>query len=210
MKLKLYHYWRSSSSWRVRWALAEKNITCEFVHVNLLKDEQKSQEHLKKNPIGFVPALEVINANQTKFLAESVAIIEWLEENYSDPKLLPEDSFDRAQTRQLVQIINAGTQPLQNLQTQKHFSEDTDKKKEWAQYWIKNGLAAYEKLASQTAGKFSFDDTITMADMFLLPQLYNAERFSVSLEAFPTIQKIQKNCVETEGYKASHPDRFKP
>jgi len=210
MQLKLYHYWRSSSSWRVRWALALKGIEYSFVAVNLLEAEQKSKEHLQRNPSGFVPALEVVENGNTQFLAESTAIIEWLDENFSEPKLLPGDSFQRAKNRQLVQIINAGTQPLQNLQTQKHLSDDKDVKLQWTRHWIENGLTSYENLVVETAGKFSMGDEVSMADLFLIPQVYNAIRFDVDLKNFPTILKINENALKTEGCQASHPDKFKP
>lgn len=202
--LTLYHYWRSSSSWRVRLALTYKNIPCDYISVNLLKDEQKSKEHLKRNPTGHVPVLEI----DGKFLGESTAILEWLDENFKNKPLLPKDPWDRALVRQLAQMINAGIQPVQNLKVMKLFSEDEKKRKEWSKHWIEEGFLAYETLASQTAGKFSFGDDFSMADCCLIPQVYNAQRFSVDLASFPTIQKINGNVSQTKAYKDSHPDIF--
>src|SRR4051812_25232147 len=115
IQLKLYHYWRSSSSWRVRWALTYKSIPFETASVDLLTDETDGQDHLQRNPMGYVPVLELLNPQSPfRYLSESVAIIEWLEEQFPTPKLLPGDPLHRAKIRQLTETINAGTQPLQN------------------------------------------------------------------------------------------------
>lgn len=210
MKLKLYHYWRSSASWRVRWALAFKTLDCEFVAVDLLAGEQKSEEHIKRNPLGTVPTLEITDNVGSRFLSESMAILEWLEEIHHKQPLFPKDSFLKALVRQLSEIINAGTHPLQNLQAQKYYSEDLEKRKVWATHWIKNGLTAYEKLASKTAGGFSVGDQVTMADLCLIPQCYNAMRNDISLDEFPNVKRIYENALKTEACQKSHPDRFKP
>src|SRR5688500_17347222 len=115
MKLKLYHYWRSSSSWRIRWALAHKAVACEYIPVSLLDGESESEEHLSRNPLGFVPVLEIVRSGATPFyLSESMAILEWIEEMHPNPTLLPGDAYQRARIRQLAEIIASDTQPLQN------------------------------------------------------------------------------------------------
>lgn len=210
MKLKLYHYWRSSSSWRVRWALAHKGIAFDAVAVNLLTDEPDSPEHLARNPMGYVPALEITEAGRTRTLTESVAILEWLEETHPEPRLYPGDAWTRARIRQLVETINAGTQPLQNLNVNLHHSSDPAEQKRWAQFWIRKGLHAYETLARETAGAFSFGDAPTAADLFLVPQLYNARRQDVLPDEFPLLARIQEAASKTPGYLASEPERFKP
>lgn len=210
MKLKLYHYWRSSSSWRVRWAFAHKNIPCEYIAISLLNGEAESPEHLKRNPLGFVPVLEMINGNDSKFLSESMAIIQWADETHPQPSLLPGDAYQRARVRQLSEIITADTQPLQNLNPMQLHSDDTEKQREWARHWIHRGLSAYETLVKSTAGKFSFGDTLTIADLALIPQCYNAKRFEVVLDAFPTVAKIYENALATPSCQASAPDRFAP
>ena len=212
MQFRLYHYWRSSSSWRVRWALALKKIACEFVPINLLEGEQKSEAHCKRNPLGTVPVLEVIRdqkVSDTFWLAESTAIIEWLEESTPKPKLIPGDSFERARIRQLAQIINAGIQPIQNLKVMVLYSEEQEKRNEWSRHWIREGFRAYEALVKKTAGKFSMGDQITMADLFLIPQCYNAARFSLPMEEFPTIARIHTNAMETKECQATAPEQFK-
>lgn len=217
MKLRLYHYWRSSSSWRVRWALALKGIQPEFVPVDLLNGESESETHRAKNPFGFVPVLEFLDEAkpERRFLSESVAMLEFLEETFPTPALLPKDPILRAKVRSLVEAINAGTQPLQNLTTQIYFAPDSDpdypaKRKAIAQYWIRNGFEAYEKLVAPLAGKFSCGDSVTLADLVLIPQCYNAIRNDVSLEKYPTILRIYENAVKTEGYALSEPEKFKP
>ncbi|BBM85868.1 maleylacetoacetate isomerase [Candidatus Uabimicrobium amorphum] len=201
-ELKLYHYWRSSSSWRVRWALEIKKIKYESIAVNLLKKEQQSAEYIAKNASGFVPCLEI---NGQPF-GESLAIIEWLEEQYPEPSLLPKDRHERLKVRQLALIIAAGTQPLQNLAAQVYYSPDKEKRKEYAQHWINAGFASYEATMSATSN-YSFGNTITLADLCLLPQCYNALRFGVELEKYPNIFRVYNNCIELESYQNSHPDK---
>ncbi len=211
MKLRLYHYWRSSSSWRVRWALAIKNVSCEYVPINLLSDEPESVEHRKRNPLGFVPVLEILDENpHFRHISESVALIEWLEETYPTPSLFSGDSFQRARIRQLSEIINSGTQPLQNPNVAQFHSSDSEEQKKWNQHWIRKGMQAYEILVQETAGKFSVGNTITMADLFLIPQCYNAARFDVKVSEFPTLEKIYTEALTTESCQASAPEKFKP
>src|SRR5258707_740787 len=118
----LYHYWRSSSSWRVRWALELKGQTPKVVHVNLLDGENDSEAHLKRSPLGYVPVLE----SEGKMICESVAIIEFLEEKNPKPQLYPGDAFQKAHIRALIEIINADTQPVQNLTVTEKLSDDPE------------------------------------------------------------------------------------
>jgi maleylacetoacetate isomerase len=211
MRLRLYHYWRSSSSWRVRWALTYKNIACEYVPVNLLSDEPESEAHLKRNPLGFIPVLEDLDhASPLRYLSESTAIIEFLEEIQPEPRLLPKDPLQRARTRQLAEIINSGTQPLQNMNTFLLHSSDPEEQKRWNQHWIHRGLKAYETLVQETAGKFSMGDSLTYADLFLIPQCYNAKRFEVPLSQYPTVERIDSAALKTESYQKSCPEVFQP
>lgn len=209
-KLKLYHYWRSSSSWRVRWGFAMKGIDCELVAVNLLNGESESPEHLARNPLGYVPVLELPGPRGPMYLRESMAILEWAEETHPDPSLLPGDALNRARIRQLAEVISADTQPLQNLGPQYLHSEDPERRKAWAQHWIRHGMQAYEKMVDETAGRFSVGDTVSLADLCLVPQCYNALRYEVALEEFPTIHRIYSAAIETPGYFASAPERFEP
>lgn len=219
-KFRLYHYWRSSASWRVRWALAHKGFgpdSIEFVPINLLADDAESAEHRVRNPFGYVPALELMDGQNPKntILTESVAILEYLEEKYPNPALLPSDLLTRAKIRSLVEAVNAGTQPLQNLNAQYIHAPDSlegfaDKRKDWAFYWLTNGMRAYEEICKPIAGDFSSGDTLSFADLFLIPQCYAALRVGVNLENYPTVFRIYNNALKTDGYRASEPERFKP
>jgi maleylacetoacetate isomerase len=219
-KFTLYHYWRSSSSWRVRWALALKQISCEYVSVDLLSDETDGLEQRARNPFGYVPVLQIHGSlgapalsNSTakpKYLTESLAIIEWLEELHPTPPLLPGDAYQKAKIRQLAETINAGTQPIQNPAVAQAHSSDPDQQKLWSLRWIRNGLTAYESLCQETAGKFSVGETLTLADLCLIPQCYNALRQGVLLSEFPRIEKIYQASLLTESCQASAPDHFKP
>lgn len=197
--------------------MALKGIHPEFQAVDLLNGESESETHRLKNPFGYVPVLEFLDEEnpERRFLSESVAILEYLEETFPTPALLPKDPVLRAKVRALVETINAGTQPLQNLTTLIYFAPDSDpehptKRKAMAQHWIRNGFDAYEKLAAPIAGKFSCGDTFTLADLVLVPQCYNAIRNDVSLERFPTLLRIYENAIKTEGYALSEPEKFKP
>jgi maleylacetoacetate isomerase len=216
-KLRLYHYWRSSSSWRVRWALSHKGIMAELVPVSLLSGESESDAHKSRNPFGYVPVLEFLGEANPKrrYLTESLAIIEYLEEVAPARPLLPKNPLERAHVRALSETINAGVQPLHNLTTLIAVSPESDpahaeKRKVWSQIWLKRGFEAFEALASQEAGKFSFGDSITMADLCLIPHCYSAIRNDVPFDAFPTVSRVYANALLTDGYRASEPDRFKP
>lgn len=212
MKLRLYHYWRSSCSWRVRWALNFKAVPCEFAHIDLLKKENRSPEHLLRNPMGSVPVLEVIDdpSMKLKFLTESLPIIEWIEERFPGSPLLGKTPEDRYQIRRLAETVNSGIQPIQNLKVLEYISEEQPRRQEWARHWIRQGLAAFEQLAHPTAGKFCFGDTLTMADLYLIPQCYNALRFDLDLSEMPLLKRIYETVLKTPSCEAAHPDRFKP
>jgi len=203
----LFHYWRSSSSWRVRWALELKRLKPTMVHVNLLEGESESPSHLKRNPMGAVPVLETDGG---KYLIESVAILEFLDETIPSRKLFPGDAYQKSHIRSLVEIINSGIQPLQNLSTLDYLSEKDEERVKWSRHFITKGLFAYEKLCNNTAGKFSVGDEVTAADLFLIPQLYNALRFNLDLKTFGVLEKINQNALATPEGMASHPDRYKP
>ncbi len=209
MRLRLYHYWRSSSSWRVRWALAIKGMAAEMVSVDLLSGESESPEHLARNPAGFVPVLEFLDGAKG-YLTESMAIMEWLEETHPSPSLFPRDALMRGHARELAGVVYAGTQPLQNPNVAAKFSDDPAKQKAWNQHWIRNGLGVYEKLVQRTAGRYSVGDAVTIADLCLVPQCYNARRFEVSLDEFPAVARINEECLKLDSCKATAPDKYEP
>jgi maleylacetoacetate isomerase len=205
--MRLYHFWRSSSSWRVRWALALKGVRVDFSVIELMSDAPDSPEFRARNPAGYVPVLEL---DDGRYLAESLAIVEWLEETKPTPPLLPKDAYARAVVRQLAEQINSGVQPLQNPNVYERHSAEKAVQLRWNHDWNLRGLTAYEELVRSTAGKFSFGDTITIADLCLIPQCYAARRFEVDPAKFPTIARIEAAALATPECQAAHPDRFKP
>jgi maleylacetoacetate isomerase len=169
----LFSYFRSTCSWRVRLALNLKQLPFDIKPIHLLKGEDYSAEYTAVNPMKSVPAL-VIDGHT---LAESRAIIEYLEETRPEPALMPEDAYLRAKVRQLSDIITSDIQPIQNLHVlEKAGGDDQAKRKEWAQYWIRNGFEGFEAVLATTAGKYCVGDQITVADLCLVPQVYNARR----------------------------------
>ncbi|XP_032883392.1 maleylacetoacetate isomerase isoform X2 [Amblyraja radiata] len=200
-KPALYSYFRSSCSWRVRIALAFKGIEYEQVAVNLIEDggQQHADSFKNLNPMKQVPALFIDGIT----LSQSLAIIHYLEETRPNPRLLPKDAKKRAQVRMIADHITSGIQPLQNLCVLQRVGEE--KKLEWAQHFIANGLHALESLLQQISGQFCVGDEVTMADLCLVPQVYNAIRFKVDMSPFPTITKINASLLELEPFKVSHP-----
>jgi maleylacetoacetate isomerase len=206
-ELVLYTYWRSSSAYRVRMALAAKGLPYISVPVNLLEGAQRSPQHLARNPMGFVPCLEV----DGEPFVESVAIIELIEELHPEPPLLPRDAVGKARVRALVEIVNAGTQPLQNLSLLQKLSPDHAVRKEWIGHFIAKGLAAFEELMASHAkrgvkGRFAYGDTLSMADCYLLPQIYNARRYDVDLAPFPRVAAAAEAIGGTDAARAAAPE----
>ena len=214
--MKLYHYWRSTSSWRVRWALEFKKIPCEMIPINLLNGEAETPKHLSRHPLGFVPVLELPTGET---LIESLAIIEYLENTFpQSPSLYPKDAIEKSKAMALAEVINSGTHPLQNPTVTAYLGEtfqaSADQQKAWAQHWIRNGLSLYEKLLPEsilsTNQPYSVSSGFSIADLCLLPQLYNAKRYEVNLEPFPKISAIQNHLQEMESFQKSHPERYQP
>lgn len=206
-KVVLYSYWRSSCSYRVRIALAHKGIAYDTVPVNLLEGKQSSPEHEERSATRRVPCLAIGD----KLMIESVAIIELLEALHPQPALFPADPWSCAYVRSLVEIVNAGTQPLQNLDMLASVEGLGGDRKAWGKQVIERGLSAFERqldhIASQgPGGSFSFGDELTAADAFLVPQVYNARRFGVNVDAFPRVARAASAAEETPACRAAHPD----
>jgi maleylacetoacetate isomerase len=207
---RLHHYWRSSSSWRVRFGLAAKGIPYEAVPVSLLDGSSESPEHLSKNPAGFVPVLE-IPGNPPELLTESLAILLYLETVHPElPPLLPPDPLLRARTLALAETVNSGIQPLHNPPTLERHSADPAEQKAFARHFIRKGLEVYETLCSGIRGKFTVGDDLSLADLCLSPQLYSAARFEVDFSDLPGILAVEQELRALPSWQASHPDRFKP
>jgi len=211
VKLVLHHYWRSSSSWRVRWALAHKRVAYDSNAIDLLQGAQNDGAFVEKSPMGLVPCLVV----DGRPLTESVAIIEWLEQTVPEPALYPADAWARARVRQLVELVNSGTQPLQNLAVNRHVSTDAEQQRAWARHWIDRGLTAIERELAIVAGEglggaFAVGNGLTAADLYIAPQLYNARRFGVDLARYPRTVAVETAALATDSARAAHPDRFQP
>ena len=206
--IRLYSYWRSSSAWRVRLGLSWKRVTHELVLVNLAKDggEQNQPEFRQRNPLGQVPVLEVTMGGQILRLTQSVAILEYLEERFPERPLFPRGFEERARVRQLVEIVNSGTQPLQNLGLRRAFEAGRVDPLPFMQGAIIRGLDALEGVARHTAGRFLVRDGVTLADMYLIPQLYNARRFHVDLGPYATLLRVEGECNALGEFQSAHPN----
>lgn len=209
MTIKLYNYWRSSASWRVRIALGLKGLAWEYVPVSLVKGEHKSGEHHARNAMEQLPALELEIDGQRRTVAQSIAILELLEEQFPEPPLLPGDRFLRARCRELAEAINSGIQPHQNLTPIGRLDAlSPGAGKASARHFNDVGLAALEERVKDTAGRFCVGDRPTFADLCLVPQIYSARRFEVpDLDArFPTLVAIDRACAEIPAFQRAHPD----
>ena len=206
--IKLYSYFRSSSSYRVRIALNLKNLDYQINPVHLLHrgGEQFTEKFKKLNPGCRIPVL--IHKNHP--ISQSVAIIEYLEEQFPNPELYPKDPLEKAKVRQLCEIINSDIQPLQNLSVLKKLVKDyglnEEQKLEWIRHWIGFGFQTFEALATKHSGKFSLRDEPCAVDCFLIPQVYNALRFGVDLSLFPKIQSVYQQSMKHKAFKKAHPD----
>jgi maleylacetoacetate isomerase len=198
-KPKLYTYWRSSCSYRVRIVLHLKNIEFESIPIHLVKEEQKSNEYQVINPNQTVPSLIT---TQGETLTQSMAIIEYLEEVYTQVPLMPTDPTKKAQVRAICNLIGCDIQPIQNLRVLNYVG---DKKAEWCKHFITVGFQGLEKMLQKTGGVYCFGDQVTIADAFLVPQVYNAIRWGVDMDLFPTIGSIHKRLIELDAFKKADP-----
>jgi maleylpyruvate isomerase len=203
-RLALYSYWRSSSAWRVRIGLALKGLAYEYRAVDLRAGVQFEAAHRARNPMGQVPVLEVEEDGRVRHLAQSMAILEFLEERFPSPALLPADAWGRARVRALAEHVNAGIQPFQNQAPQKWLAaRQPGLEKEWVRHWIDEGLRALEVAVADGAGGFCHGDAPGLADCYLVPQLYGARRFGVELAPFPTLVRIEAACAPLPAFVAA-------
>lgn len=206
--LTLYDYFRSSASYRVRIALALKNLPVNIIPIHLMNNggEQHSKTYQKINPQRLVPSLQI----DQHILTQSLAIIEFLEETYPDIPLLPIESFAKAKVRALALSIVADIHPLNNLRVLNYltnqFSLSENQKMEWYHHWVQLGLQAIEtQLQHSSNGQFCLGTSATIADCCLIPQIYNAKRFNIDLAPFPTIVSIDTYCEKLSAFKAAKP-----
>ncbi len=211
MSLKLYGYWRSSASYRVRIALNLKALDFEYIPVHLAKDggEQNSAEYAGLNPAHLVPTF--VDDDEDIILNQSMAIIEYIDEKYEQgSRLIPQHKLLRARVRTVAQDIACDMQPIANLRVLNHlsgeFGADTEQRNAWCKHWIETGFTALEKKLQTTAGKYCFGFDVTMADVVLVPQVYNAKRFDVQMDRYPLIDKIVQNCNQLDPFKQAAPE----
>ena len=204
--MRLYHYPRSSSSWRVRIALHHKDIAVESVLVDLHADANHTAQHRQRNPIAQVPVLEWEEEGELRQLAQSLAIVLYLEQRWPARPLLPADPYARARAWQLAELVNAGIQPHQNLYAIRHLDRQGGDGRAWARHHIQRGLDALE-LEAQKGGTFLIGDRPTVADICLIPQLYSARGVGLDDTAWPTLVRIDAACAALPAFQAAHPDR---
>jgi len=212
-RLKLYGFWRSTATWRVRIVLEYKGIVYDYEPIDLSQgvEKQHSEEYRAKNPMRQVPLLEIDEIDGPAGglrIAQSLAIIEYLEERFPEPRLLPEDPVLRARARQLAEMTNSGIQPLQNTSVQGFVRDELKAdEKAWTRYWVSRGLAALEVVTTETAGRFSIGDSISLPDILLVPELNFARRFSIPLDPYPTLTRIEAACADLPAFARAHADR---
>ena len=208
--IRLYDYHRSSAAYRVRIALNLKGLAYERIPVNLLEGEQRTEEYRSRNPQAFVPTLEAGGHR----LTQSLAIVDYLESVAPQPPLLPPDPVDRAQVLALALTVACDIHPLNNLRVLKYLSGplelDQAARDRWYAHWISEGLRALEAMAAPRAGRFLFGDTPGLAEICLVPQLYNARRFNVPVDAYPTLLRADDAANRLDAFAAAHPDRVAP
>lgn len=206
--IKLYSYFRSSASFRVRIVLNLKQIPFETIPVHLIKNggEQRAADYLAKNPLGLVPSLE----HDGKMLTQSGAICDYLNEVFPSPALLPTDVQERAWVRSICNVVACDIHPVNNLRVlnyvTKRLGHNEEQKKEWYRHWISEGFHGLENMLAAKAGRHAWGDTVTMADAFLIPQIWNAHRFHCPMNDYPTLQRVFDNAMQLPAFQAAAPE----
>lgn len=205
--LKLYGYFRSSAVYRVRIALGLKGLDADLEFIHLRKGDQHSDSFKAINPQQLIPALQTPTG---AVLNQSQAIIEWLDETYPEPALLPGDALDRADVRAVAATVACDIHPLANLRVLGYLKNelglDDGTAEQWSRHWVKLGLDAVEAKIATTAGRYCFGDVITMADVFVVPQVANARRVDLDLSGYENILKVEQACFEHDAFQAAKPE----
>jgi maleylacetoacetate isomerase len=205
--MRLYDYWRSSAAYRVRLALNFKGLRYEQVPVDLRAGAQRSPEFLKINPQGLVPVLE----DDGVVLTQSLPILNYLEERCPEPALLPKDAAGRAKARAIAVAIACEIHPLNNTRVLQYLERelglDEAGRLKWYRHWIREGLGPIEAMLASSAGDFCVGDAPSLADLCLVPQVYNARRFECDLEPYPTVRRIDERCRKIEAFASAAPER---
>jgi len=206
----LYTYFRSSSSYRVRIALNLKGLAYEPRFIHLRKGDQFADQYVDLNPQAQVPTLVT---GDNKILVQSPAILEWIEEVYPDPPLLPEDPLGRQRVRALASVVGCDIHPIDNLRVLQYVTEtlgaSEDQLGAWFNHWITLGFDGLERLLAEDSdtGKFCHGDAPTLADIYLVPQVFNAGRFGLSMEPYPRIRQVYENCMALEAFEKASPPK---
>jgi maleylacetoacetate isomerase len=205
--MKLHGYFRSSAAFRVRIALNLKGLSYEQVFIHLRKGEQSAPDFLRVNPQGLVPALE----DDGVVLTQSMAIVEYLDETYPEPPLLPRTPMERARVRAIAQAIACDIHPIDNLRVLNYLKNvlkvTTEQHDAWYNHWIVEGFTGVEALLAQPGtGKFCHGDTPGLADICLVPQVFNGKRLNAPLERFPRVMKVFGACMALDAFKTAAPE----
>ncbi|MCW8944842.1 MAG: maleylacetoacetate isomerase [Sedimenticola sp.] len=206
--MKLFDYFRSSAAYRVRIVLNLKGIAYKHAGINLLKGEDGDRDYHAINPQGLVPSLQ----DGSHTLIQSLAICEYLDETHPIPTLLPGTALERARIRALAQMVACDIHPVNNLRILKYLTIELgvteEQKLTWYRHWIDEGFTALEALLSSSAetGQYCHGDSITLADVCLIPQVYNARRFKLDLTPFPTIKRIEQQCLKQNAFEQAIPE----
>ncbi|MGS1076571.1 maleylacetoacetate isomerase [Pseudoxanthomonas beigongshangi] len=210
-QLKLYSYWRSSAAYRVRIGLNLKGLAYETIPVHLVRDggQQHHPDYVARNPQHLVPTL----LHGTRVIRQSLAVLEYLDEAWPSPRLLPMTARDRARVRALAQMVTSDIHPLNNLRVLQYFENTWHvphaERDDWIKHWIVEGFTAMETLLSGDAatGVYCHGQTPGMADCCLVPQIFNARRFGVEMDAFPTLTRIEQACLALPAFDQARPEK---